>query len=203
MFLRDNFINMEDTNGNKATSNIHAHIHEHECPHTHAHEHNNRGARHCPPRVFVSTSWTSASYLERHQPQQHSSSLVASTVCMPAESSGVCGKDTAPARGTTSKCPICLRHILANRVELRCGHIFCRKCLTQTSKVPAKYAHCCPLCREPHELDPEILRRQAEQFRQKYMSWRQGASSGARGEFKGDVYAVCLFWIAFLPLHTI
>ena len=65
-------------------------------------------------------------------------------------------------------------------VGLACGHRCCRACLHGA----AQHGHAaCPLCRRPHELEPEALARATEAFKSAYSSWRRGGPRGARGKF--------------------
>jgi hypothetical protein len=82
-------------------------------------------------------------------------------------------------------CPICLEAVSeTSKVELGCGHHFCRSCLAasaqQTKAVnqPSR----CPVCRVDHVLDPEVLSSNLREFRADYAKWRVGTPSKSPGK---------------------
>jgi len=61
-----------------------------------------------------------------------------------------------------SRCPICLDACTKSIVELRCGHSFCRSCLTRSA---ANNMTACALCRREQEINPELLRARFDEQR--------------------------------------
>jgi len=82
------------------------------------------------------------------------------------------------------KCPVCFDSLSAgDGIELNCSHVLCADCAKQCSEHGQE---ACPLCREPHELDPAKLRENNASWRADYGSWRSGGAKGS----KGDVTAI-------------
>lgn len=74
-------------------------------------------------------------------------------------------------------CGICLT--AAGDVELWCSHTFCATCLNSADN----HGHrSCPVCRVPHLLSTNALRRNVMQLRESYQSWRRGLAVGSTGE---------------------
>jgi len=69
-----------------------------------------------------------------------------------------------------NSCPICLESGL-NKIELQCGHSFCRSCLTTSA---AMKISTCPMCRANIVLNPTVLRRKFHQKRIKNFMKRLG-----------------------------
>ena len=63
---------------------------------------------------------------------------------------------------TQSRCPICLDACTKSIIELRCGHSFCRACLTRSA---ANNMTSCALCRREQEINPELLRARFDEQR--------------------------------------
>lgn len=61
-----------------------------------------------------------------------------------------------------SRCPICLDACTKSTIELRCGHSFCRSCLTRSA---ANNMTSCALCRREQEINPELLRARFDEQR--------------------------------------
>jgi hypothetical protein len=76
-------------------------------------------------------------------------------------------------------CAICLEE--KKTIELHCTHKFCRTCLHKVS-FTNNISQTCPLCRQHSELNPDVLRTRALEFRSKYRDWRRGGGEGAKGE---------------------
>jgi hypothetical protein len=77
-------------------------------------------------------------------------------------------------------CPVCLKDASeANVFHLSCDHVLCAPC----GKAASLAGHAaCPLCRQPHMLDPATLEGRRDEFRSSYQQWRSGATHGAVGE---------------------
>ena len=58
-------------------------------------------------------------------------------------------------------------------------------CLASAASATCK----CPLCRQEHILDPEMLKARRDSFRSGYRAWRRGKANGARGEVSGVALA--------------
>jgi len=88
-------------------------------------------------------------------------------------------EDVACFSGGTQDCAVCLQLMSSASIALRCGHRFCGKCLEKCSTAELDR---CPICRHPHELDPNVLKERFAGFRKGYRSWRKGGAKGAKGE---------------------
>jgi len=67
-------------------------------------------------------------------------------------------------------CPVCLENV-DEKVELNCGHRFCKECLKTAA---ANNFNACFLCRRYHELNPVILKEQFDKERLVNLGWRVG-----------------------------
>jgi hypothetical protein len=96
----------------------------------------------------------------------------------------------SPKKASLVQCPVCLEkqsNSAGSRVmllTLQCSHQLCCGCAV---KCASNGLSSCPVCRHPHLLDPELLSKRTEEWRQQYSRWRSGASKGAAGE----VSSVC------------
>jgi len=81
--------------------------------------------------------------------------------------------------GGMLECAVCLTGTDESMVVLHCGHRFCPSCLTRCSESELR---CCPTCRHPHELDPEVLKKRFEAYRKGYRNWRRGGAKGSKNE---------------------
>jgi len=78
------------------------------------------------------------------------------------------------------ECCICLSPPPRDaRLRLWCNHLMCIPCASAASKTNF---NACPICRIPHVLDVETLRRQQSTFKAQYRAWRKGHVRGAKGE---------------------
>jgi len=67
-------------------------------------------------------------------------------------------------------CPICM-DVVESKIELNCGHKFCRECLKRASE---NHFNSCFLCRRSHELNPDTLKEQFDKERIVNLGWRVG-----------------------------
>jgi Xaa-Pro dipeptidase len=75
-------------------------------------------------------------------------------------------------------CPVCI-DTLSNPVQLHCGHSLCGECASQCGESGHRR---CPVCREPHLLNPKELSRRNTKWREEYQKWRSGEQKGAKKE---------------------
>lgn len=80
---------------------------------------------------------------------------------------------------SATECGVCLSEASEHCIKLNCGHGFCPSCLKNCS---IHHHLRCPVCRAPHELDPDELKTRFEMYRAKYRSWRSGGAKGCTGE---------------------
>jgi len=92
--------------------------------------------------------------------------------------------------GATLECAVCLTDLTTpdKTVVLHCGHRFCPPCLRRCSEAEMK---CCPTCRHPHELDPQVLKARLDAYREAYRNWRKGGAKGAKNEVD-DISAIAV-----------
>ena len=74
------------------------------------------------------------------------------------------GPNVPPIELNQQACPVCIE-ALSSPVELSCGHSLCGGCAGRCGA--AGHRHC-PVCREPHLLNPDELKARSAEWRSEY-----------------------------------